>query len=211
MKCQELADVVSRIGMIIEAAEGRVAGPNALLRLLQIAPTSTVAKLATTIASLKPLASKAGTEIGVARAFSDAAQVHLEGLAKAAVTKDFAALSGALAPHIGSDFEEFVVAVQVALAGKAAKVPPPVREEVVRRYQNALEQALGDDEGFAAVLGQLRADPEVKVAEVVALAKRFAFASTTTRAAALKKIEARQQSLMTSRAKAAATAGRIAG
>jgi hypothetical protein len=97
------------------------------------------------------------------------------------------------------------------LAGKAPKAPALVREEVVRRYQNALEQALGDEEGFAAVLGRLRADAEVKVPEAVALAKRFAFASTTTRAAALKKIEARHQSLMTSRAKAAATAGRIAG
>jgi hypothetical protein len=87
----------------------------------------------------------------------------------------------------------------------------PVRTEVVSSYVRRLEQALGDEQGFLAVYGQLELDASVQANEVAAIAKLFSQASAKSRPAALKKILARHQSLMTSRTKAAATGGRIAG
>ena len=86
-----------------------------------------------------------------------------------------------------------------------------VNPDVLQRHRRALEQALGDESGFTVAFRTLEADPNVHTQELVALAKLFAFANVKSRAAALKKIWARHQTLMTSRAKAAATAGRIAG
>ena len=188
-------------------------GADPLTSMLRLAPGKTVAQLAKAMATVAPSSSQAaGCQIADAIAFSNQLQKALTGIAKAAVVTDLLSLSTALAPHANTDIEELISKTQIALSGKkAAAATAPVREEVVSAYNHALEQALGDDEGFALVLRRLQNDPEVRIPEVVALAKRFAFASTKSRAAALKKIQARHQSLMTSRAKAAATAGRIAG
>jgi hypothetical protein len=106
-----------------------------------------------------------------------------------------------------------LIASQLAMAGKgktkAPKVPP--NEQVISRYNKLLEEALGDDPGFSSVIGQLARDEAVSVDELIEIAKRFAAASTKTKAAAMKKIQSRHASLMTSRARSAATAGRVAG
>ena len=213
MKCSELSAIVSKVGSLVAATGGNVAGADDLNSLLRIAPDRTVAQLAKGLATVVPRSSEAALgRVSEAVAFSNGLQNALSGMTKAAVVADLATLSTSLVPHANGDLAELIADTQTALAGK--KVTPaaaPVREEVVRAYNHALEQALGDDEGFALVLRRLQNDPEVRIPEVVALAKRFAFASTKSRAAALKKIQARHQSLMTSRAKAAATAGRIAG
>lgn len=104
-------------------------------------------------------------------------------------------------------------AAQLAAPGKGkAKTPKgPPNEQIVSRYNKLLEEALGDDPGFSSVLGKLESDEAVSVDELIEIAKRFAAASTKTKAAALKKIQSRHASLMTSRARSAATAGRVAG
>jgi hypothetical protein len=204
---------VSKVGSLVAATGGKVAGADDLNSLLRIAPDRTVAQLAKGLTTIVPRSSEAALgRVSEAIAFSNGLQNALSGITKTTIVADLATLSTSLAPHANSDLAELIADTQTVLAGK--KVSPaaaPIREEVVRAYNHALEQALGDDEGFALMLRRLQNDPQVKIPEVVALAKRFAFASTKSRAAALKKIQARHQSLMTSRAKAAATAGRIAG
>ncbi|WP_155831252.1 MULTISPECIES: hypothetical protein [unclassified Hyphomicrobium] len=79
------------------------------------------------------------------------------------------------------------------------------------KYSRRLEEALGDEEGFNAIYAAIESDKELNAAEISAIAKKFTSASPKSRPAALKKILARHQAIMTSRAKSAATAGRIAG
>ncbi|MGE0316412.1 MAG: hypothetical protein AB7I44_13910 [Hyphomicrobiaceae bacterium] len=94
---------------------------------------------------------------------------------------------------------------------KGSSKAAPVQIDVVDRYVRQLEIALGDEAGFKDVYRQLEKDESVRVGELSAIAKRFAFANVKTRSSALKKVKSRQDALMTSRAKSAATAGRIAG
>jgi hypothetical protein len=213
MKCSELSAIVSKAANLVAATRGNVAGADDLNSLLRIAPDRTVAQLAKGLATVVPRSSDAALgRVSEAAALLLGLHDVLSGIAKAAIVADLATLGTSLAPHANSDLAELIADTQTALAGKkVTNAAAPVREEVVRAYNHALEQALGDDDGFALVLRRLQNDPDVKISEVVALAKRFAFASTKSRATAMKKIQARHQSLMTSRAKAAATAGRIAG
>lgn len=91
------------------------------------------------------------------------------------------------------------------------KVAAPTNDQLVDRYERILESALGDDLGFRQAYARLESDPEMRAPEMSVLAKRFAAASAKARPAALKKIFARHQALMISRAASAATAGRVAG
>ena len=136
-----------------------------------------------------------------------------ESFGKPAVTKDLDAFLAALRRHSGTDISLLTEkAAQRSLRGaSASRSPKPVRSEVVALYVRRLEQALGDDRGFLAVYGQLQMDGEVKTNEIIAIAKQFSEATVKSRPTAMKKILSRHQGLMVSRAKSAATAGRIAG
>lgn len=94
---------------------------------------------------------------------------------------------------------------------KASSKAREVRPDVVQAYVRKLEVTLGDDDGFRAEMSRLEADMSLIVKEIAQIAKTFAHSTAKTRAPALKAIWARHQNLMTSRAKSAATAGRIAG
>lgn len=93
----------------------------------------------------------------------------------------------------------------------AAAPAGPVRIDVVETFLKRLETALGDDAGFTSVLAQLSEKSRVNDGELAVIAKRFTLHSTKTRAASLKKIQARHDSLMLGRAKTEATRGRVAG
>lgn len=94
---------------------------------------------------------------------------------------------------------------------KQTKSAKQLRSDIVDLYNKRLEEALGDEDGFRNVYQQLGKDSNVGPAELAALAKRFAFASTRGRDQSLRKIMARHQSLLTARAASRATAGRVAG
>jgi len=85
-----------------------------------------------------------------------------------------------------------------------------VRDDLVVHYKEKLEAALGDEEKFAAVCHDLRADPGIGTPEIVVLAKQMTGSSPRTQDAALKKICSRHQSLMVFKAKSRATGGRSA-
>jgi hypothetical protein len=139
----------------------------------------------------------------------------LKAIGKLPAVKDITVIEEVLQRHASSPVSVFVsAAVDVLLqppVKKGAKKAPPIREDLVNRYARRLEDALGDDPGFQGVFAHLSGDQSLTVAELKLLSKRFALSSGTSRDAALKKIYARHQSLMTSRARSAATAGRIAG
>lgn len=212
MKCTELSAVFERLGRVYASTGHRVPNELTTLRgLLDTFPDATVAQLAKRISALRPQPVTSDQSVSGLLNLVEAANHLFTGLGKASVTKDLTALSVSLAKHLQADAGDLVLTLgsPAQLPGKSP--PAAARSEVVQKYLRALEQALGDETGFASVFGSLERDTDVGAAELTALARRFASASVKSRSAALKKIWARHQALMVSRAKAAATAGRIAG
>lgn len=102
--------------------------------------------------------------------------------------------------------------VSAALSAKATKARAAVvNQRAVDGYVKRFEGALGDKEKFNSVLNEFKADKSIKAADKKAIAKTFTNASTSSVAQAAKKISARNAVILTSRAKALATGGRIAG
>ncbi len=195
----------------------------ALARIFETAPEKSVAKTTERLRDLN-LSTGSFLETKVQSASSVLLALHrlMAGIAKEAALKDIALLSEALEDHESAGLAAFVMAATKAVARppvragaarkpRATKTKQPLRVDLVARYQRRLEQALGDDPGFKSVFDQLRSDDDLGTPEAKALAKQFAHATANTKDTALKKIFARHQALMTSRAKSQATAGRIAG
>ena len=143
-------------------------------------------------------------------------------IGKVAVAADLELFANFLDANSRSSAAQFVPAALDHLrsfsptpkTSKSKKSPAdirPLREDLVDRYLRAFEVALGDDPGFRDVMARLEGDVECGTPEFVAIAKRFSLATVKTRPAAIKKILERHLALVTSRARSAATAGRIAG
>jgi hypothetical protein len=89
--------------------------------------------------------------------------------------------------------------------------PPSIRSDIVSQLSRQLEDALGDEIGFPSLFSELESRKDIRPKEMIAIAKQFVGAATSSRATALKKIYSRHQALIISRAKSAATGGRVAG
>lgn len=87
-----------------------------------------------------------------------------------------------------------------------------VNDSIVSSYLSKLEAALGDDRAFLPVFEALKADPEVRQEEAVALATKFVAktAESTARAKALDRVLKRHSALASFRLKQRAMAGRSA-
>jgi hypothetical protein len=136
-------------------------------------------------------------------------------LGKAPIAAKLDSISATLRSRDGTFIEDLGFAIESLPAPKAKAINVAAQavtnEALVTKYNKLLDQALGDDPGFQAIIARLTSDPEMTSAEMIALAKRFTATSTKTKPAALKKISARHTAIMSSRARTAATGGRSAG
>lgn len=217
MKCAELARHVKAVGELVRSVGGSDEPAQILCRLLGIMPQKTVAQI------VKVLQGHAGGESATpsvrrAAEFALVTAKSLKSIVKTAIATDLALVGGVLSKVSGRTVEDLVGLLssvgsqgESPRASRATAHAPDLREHLILRYYRLLEQALGDDAGFAEVYRAVEADQDMRAPEVIALAKRFAFASVKSRVAALKKIQGRHQALMTSRAKTNATGGRLAG
>lgn len=216
MKCSELATHIEELAGFANGLGANTEAADVLCRLLSVSPDRTVAHLVKVIES-QPASGGSSMAVTNAKSFAQLASLHLRAVAKAALIKDLKSLASALEKLSGADVDDLIAALVTGSntkrgsGSKLKSVPIELRESLVQKHYRALESALGDDPGFTAAYRAVETDNEMRVAELVALAKRFAFASVKTRAAALKKVMGRHQALMTSRAKSNATAGRVAG
>lgn len=215
MKPAQLADLMDTCGEYVSAHGGDTTQLTFISQLLRLSRDATVAAF-----------SKRLTKIEVAGAsfFASTISPSLETLAAtinvmkhagaSAAAKDVATLHAALAPLTGVSPDvllEWVAQNAASGKGKSKSIEEPPDARIVSAYVRRLEEALGDERGFHEVFTKLQNDASVRLGELKAIAKQFAFAGVKSRPAALKKIHSRQDALMTSRAKSAATAGRIAG
>jgi hypothetical protein len=81
---------------------------------------------------------------------------------------------------------------------------------IVPEYNRRLEEALGDEDGFAELLAQLEADKRLNASNLKQLAKLFTGNAERTKGDALEAIKARHRNLMDARAKQSFNAGQTA-
>ena len=219
MKCRDFrSQVVMPAADFLEVGGGieSALALRALMPVLNALPDKSVADIAKRLKDLDlPSQVFGGIRVGAVLKALSGLSPFLKAIGKLPAVKDITVIEEVLQRHASAPVNVFVTAAVDALlhppVKKGAKKAPPVRGDLVDRYARRLEDALGDDPGFQSVFAQLSGDASLTVAELKLLSKRFALSSGASRNAALKKIYARHQSLMTSRARSAATAGRIAG
>ncbi len=220
MKSSAFADRLNDAALMFEAAHAANAAHalQSLVPIFKVLPTKTVADVLKKLSTHEfPTGSFMQTRVDTIAVAMPALERFVESIASKAMAADFSALSSLLQNHRNAGLDQFVATAVEALthapAGKAkpVKAKHQLRTDLVEIYNKRLEEALGDDPGFAYVVAQLERDNEMTSAELMALSKRFAASPAKGRDQALKKIRSRHQDLMISRAASRATAGRIAG
>ncbi len=216
MKCSEFKRLLER-AVSFRSSECRrddEGWTRYFLPVLDAAPDRSVKNLAKAV-NVAPSQGRADySEVKNLCLFLEALTLLLADQAKASTIAEVSELTSALRRRSTSDLA--MLCEDLSKPKKHAKTSKPkntapLRDEVVLRYSRRLEEALGDDEGFNSAFSALESDDELSVGEVTAIAKKFTNSAPKSRPAALKKIFARHHAIMVSRAKSAATAGRIAG
>lgn len=104
--------------------------------------------------------------------------------------------------------------VGIARNGSSNKAGGPsktrVPSKLVSYYCSNLEKTFRDPRAFKRVFSELESNPELKSQDVIAIAKKFALTTATSKKKALKAIWVRHSLLMESRAKEASRDGRSA-
>jgi hypothetical protein len=217
MKCSEFAallDKIEGVGRAYRAPSQAGVLPR-LRALFEIAPSNALSVILKSLVSQQGVAVAQDPELSIDTALRVLKAGHglLAPFGKPATAKDLDAVIAALEPHRDAELDELVAAISKQLSAPNSKSASTgsARQDVVRAWNKRLEEVLGDDEGFQQAYGALKQDKTINAAEVIAIAKVFAHATVKSRPAGLKKILSRHTNLMVSRAKEAATAGRVAG
>jgi hypothetical protein len=217
MKSNEIALALSQFGDVLHVARAGSAESTVrqLTTLFEIAPSSKVADLLSKLEKAVPTASEGSPYLSEASDIVTALAGFLNGRSKAPLVADLRLISGFLGRHERLQLPSLIAEASSALTKpvkpvKPAKAVVPLRQDLVARYSRRLEEALGDENGFASTFRELSSDTEVGKLEAAAIAKTFAGASGATKVAALKKIWARHHNLMTFRAKSQSRDGRSA-
>jgi len=213
MKSSEFAEFLALCGAVSCPSTAALKGLDALAIILRSQNKTQVAKTLERLGSCNvAAASDAASSWGPTVDYLEPLTPLLRSFAKPALLKDFSALLEFLTNRRSMEIEGFVGFAPASKKKNPNKnTSSPIRNELVQKYYRLLEGALGDDPGFEDVVGEIERPEVLSNAEVVQLAKQFALANSKSRLVALKKIRERHEALMMSRAKSAATGGRVAG
>ncbi|MBS0250149.1 MAG: hypothetical protein JSR78_03685 [Proteobacteria bacterium] len=214
MKCAELAEAIQHLEGLFQIgacdAPQVIANLKSLLAGASALSVSQLSKKLAKVSGEKP--GTAPIDVSGIPQLCEVLVSFLKSTGKPAVIKELQELSNSLGSLKRVNPEDLAAKSASPKQQSGSSRPAPAqRLDLVQMHLRLLEQSLGDDVGFTSAFRALEADTNMGTGEFVSLAKQFSFASTKSKSAALKKIWARHQALMTSRAKAAATAGRIAG
>jgi hypothetical protein len=162
---------------------------------------------------MRVAASTGGPGLGDVARLLSALKGFLNKTAKATVLTDVGAIEKLLHDRASMELSTFVrMATETASPHHPAKKPEALRlrDDLVVRYKEKLEAALGDEAKFTAIYNDLRANTAIGKPEIIALARQMTGSAARTQDAALNKIWNRHQSLMLFQAKSRATGGRSA-
>jgi hypothetical protein len=177
-------------------------------------PTSSVADLARRVAALGMVGSTGSPSLGDVACLLSALKGLLGKTAKTTVLSDVEAIERLLRDRASMELGAFVriTTTQAASPRRPAtgRDAPGLQDDLVVHYRAKLEAALGDEEKFAAIYNDLRANAAMGRPEITALANQMTGGGARTQDAALKKIWNRHKSLVVFKAKSRATGGRSA-
>jgi len=215
MKCRDFGGVLRTFADVLDTAGAPAARDQIVLfaAVFDAHPTSSVSDLARRLAALGVAGSMGSPSLGDVACLLSALKGFLSKTAKATVLTDVDAIEKLLRDRASIELGAFVrMATQAACPRRptSGRDAPGLRDDLVVHYKEKLEAALGDEEKFAAIYNDLRANTAVGKAEITALAKQMTGSGARTQDAALKKIWNRHQSLMLFKAKSRATGGRSA-
>jgi hypothetical protein len=215
MKCRDFGEVLRTFADVLDVA----GAPEARDQIVMLAaifdahPTSSVSDLTRRLAALGVAGSLGSPSLGDVACLLSALKGFLSKTAKSAVLTDVDAVERLLRNRAAMELGAFVrITTQAASPRRptTGRDAPGLRDDLIVYYRDKLEAALGDEEKFAAIYNDLRANTAVSKPEITALVKQMTGSGARTQDAALKKIWNRHQSLVVFKAKSRATGGRSA-
>jgi hypothetical protein len=214
MRCRDFGSILRAFADVLDAAGAFVARDQvvAFAAVFDASPTSSVSDLAKRLTAVRGDASTGSPSLGDVARLLSFLKGFLDKVAKGAVLADINAIERLLRDRASVELGAFVrMATEAAPGGASRKRNvPKVQDDLVCRYREKLEAALGDEEKFSTVYNDLRANAAVGKPEIMALAEQMTGSGGRGKDAALKKIWSRHQSLVVFKAKARATGGRSA-
>jgi hypothetical protein len=215
MKCRDFGRVLKTFADVLDVA-GAPAARDQIVTFAAVFdahPTSSISDLVGRLAALSGAGSTGSPSLGDVACLLSALRGFLNKTAKSTVLTDVDAIEKLLRDRASMGLAAFVqIATEVASPRRLTRGgdAPRLRDDLIVHYRDKLEAALGDEEKFAAIYNDLRANTAVGKAEIIVLANQMTGGGARTQDAALKKIWNRHQSLVVFKAKSRATAGRSA-
>jgi hypothetical protein len=215
MKCRDFGCVLRTFADVLDVAGAPVARDQIVMfaAVFDAHPTSSVSDLARRLAALGVAGSVGSPSLGDVACLLSALKGLLGKTAKSTVLADVDAIEKLLRDRAPMELAAFVQITSQAASPRrptTKRDAPGLRDDLIAHYKDKLEAALGDEEKFAAIYNDLRANPAVGKAEITALANQMTGSGARTQDAALKKIWNRHQSLVMFKAKSRATGRRSA-
>src|SRR5215470_6315266 len=215
MKCRDFGCVLRTFADVLHVAGAPLARDQIVTfaAVFDAHPTSRVSDLARRLTALGVSGSMGSPSLGDVACLLSALKGLLDKTAKSTVLADVDAIEKLLRDRASMELGAFV-----RMTTQAASPRRPItrgdasgpRDDLIVHYRDKLEAALGDEEKFAAIYNDLRANTAVGKPEMIVLAKQMTGSGARTQDAALKKIWNRHQSLVVFKAKSRATGGRSA-
>lgn len=213
MKAKDFKDFLKTFSdMLDQAGAGEQAtGWRALLPIFEVSPSKNVGDVCKALAGVERRGRSDGPAIRCVTALLPAMEHCFDRIAKKTLTDDLKRFAKALAPFETWAVSDLTSAVVARLSQSKTVLPRAsgaIDLNVVRKYLRRLEDTLGDDPGFTALLAALKKDREVKTPEAKQLARDFSKGAAKSKADAFDLIWGRHESLVGARARAKAIAGR---
>jgi hypothetical protein len=215
MKCRDFGGVLRTFADVLSVA-GAPAARDQIVTFAAVFdahPTSSVADLARRVAALGVVGSMGSPSLGDVASLLSALKGLLGKTAKTTVLTDVEAIERLLRDRAAMELGAFVRKITRTASPRrpaTGRDAPALQDDLVVHYRAKLEAALGDQETFADIYNDLRANAAMGKPEITALANQMTGSGARTQEAALKKIWNRHKSLVVFKAKSRATGGRSA-
>jgi hypothetical protein len=215
MKCNEFSSALRAFADVLDVGGAPVARDQIamLAAVFDARPASSVSDLTKRIAAQGVAGSVGTPSSGEVACLLSALRSFLSKAAKSTMLTDVDAVEKLLRDRASMEISAFVRMATAAASPRrltTEREAPGLRHDLVVHYKEKLEAALGNEDRFAAVYDELRADTAIGKPEIIALAQEMTAGGARTQDAALKRIWNRHQSLMLFKAKSRATGGRSA-
>jgi hypothetical protein len=215
MECRDFGCVLKTFADVLDVAGARAARDQIVTfaAVFDAHPTSRVSDLARRVSALGMAGSVGSPSLGDVACLLSALKGLLGKTAKSTVLTDVEAIEKLLRDRASLELGAFVRMTTEAVPPRRltrGRDAPGLRDDLIVDYKDKLEAALGDEEKFATIYNDLRANPAVGKPEMIVLANQMTGGGARTQDAALKKIWNRHQSLVMFKAKSRATGGRSA-